>query len=100
MKDSITILEDQIEEEKTREVGNKETRKLKHSSTRSNLLEERCSRIEDWDNHGKKIIFKISSIRFLNLLDCRAKLSKFKRKMASKLEFHFQPDHPLSLKVE
>lgn len=47
MKDSITILEDQIEEEKTREVGNKETRKLKHSSTRSNLLEERCSRIED-----------------------------------------------------
>ena len=47
MKDSLTILEDQIEEEKTREVGNKETRKLKHNSKRSNLLEERCSRIED-----------------------------------------------------
>ena len=37
----------------------------------------------------RKSSLKISSIRFLKLLDCRAKLSKFKRKMASKLEFHF-----------
>lgn len=48
MKDSITILEDQIEEEKTREVGNKETsKKIKAQFQEVQPLEERCSRIED-----------------------------------------------------
>lgn len=40
MKDSIIILEDKGEEqEKTREVGNKEKRKLERNSRRSNILE-------------------------------------------------------------